>query len=335
MKRLLPLLIGWLITVQAIAQDIHFSQFTWSPLNLGPQQTGMMEGDLRLHALHRRQWASVTVPYKTFAAGADASLNLFNQKLRALNAGLLINHDDAGDGQLRTLDFRGLFAVCVPLNSDSTHFLRGGLSLGYSQRSVDFNALSFDEQFNGDTWDPLAGNGENYARTRTGWFDAGVGLAWEMRTEKDRWQAGFSATHLNRPDQGFYSEVVRRPVLWQFHAAGLTSISERLLLHPQLIVMKQEKFSAVSLGAEARIILQQEPTKNYALGLGLFHRLNDAVFPMAAIYWNKIRIGFSYDVNISSLRTVSNGRGGPEFSITYIARKIRSTPQRSVICPVY
>jgi type IX secretion system PorP/SprF family membrane protein len=335
MKRLMNILTYFMMATSAFGQDIHFSQFTWSPLNLGPQQTGLFDGDLRLHAIHRRQWAAVTVPYKTFAAGADASLNLFDPNLRMFNAGFQVNHDDAGDGQLRTLDFKGMFAVSIPLGSDSIHFFRGGLMVGYSQRSVDFNALSFDEQFNGDTWDPLAGNGENYNRTRTGWLDAGAGFAWEIRKENLRWNTGLSALHLNKPDQGFYSSEVIRPVLWQFYTGGLISLNNQLLLHPQFIFMQQEKFRAINAGAELRIALQQESGKNYALGLGLFHRFGDAVIPSAAIYWNKIRLGFSYDVNISSLRTVSNGRGGPEFSITYITRKIRSTPQRSVICPVY
>lgn len=335
MRRLLYILISLLLKHSAICQDIHFSQFTWSPLNLGPQQTGLFDGDLRLTANHRRQWAAVTVPYKTFSAGADASLNLFDPSLRMFNAGILINHDDAGDGQLRTLDFRGLFSVSVPLGSDSVHFFRGGLTLGYSQRSVDFNALSFDEQFNGDTWDPLAGNGENFARNRTGWLDAGAGIVWEIRKENLRWYTGLSALHLNQPDQGFYEQEVIRPVLWQLSAGGLFTLNQHLYLHPQFIFMQQEKFRAVNVGAELRITLQQETVKNYALGLGLFHRFNDAVIPSAAIYWNKFRLGFSYDVNTSSLRTVSNGRGGPEFSITYITRKIRSTPQRNIICPVY
>ncbi len=335
MKRFLLISLLLITGLPSDGQDIHFSQFPWSPLNTGAQHTAMFEGDLRLTAVHRRQWGAVTIPYKTFSGSADASLNLFSEQLKSFGAGVLINHDDAGDGHLRTLDFRFFFSARYPLSSDSVHFITGGLMTGYSQRSVDFNALSFDEQFNGDIWDPLAGNGENYNRNKTGWFDAGLGIGWEMRQENTRWHAGISAAHLNRPDQGFYSEAVRRPVLWQFTAGALLNVGENISLQPDIIWMAQEKFRALNAGAEIRWSFQKEEMKKYAVGAGVFYRFDDAVIPEIALYWSKIRLGISYDVNISPLRTVSNGRGGPEFSLTYITRKIRSKPQRSIVCPVY
>ncbi|MFN8152765.1 MAG: PorP/SprF family type IX secretion system membrane protein [Bacteroidia bacterium] len=335
MKKHLLTLIFSVLLIAAQGQDIHFSQFPWSPLNLGPQQAGQFDGDLRLSAIHRRQWAAVTVPYKTFSGSADASLNLFKESLRMFNAGLLINHDEAGDGQMRTLDVRGFFGITLPLEADSVYFFRGGVMAGFSQRSVDFNALSFDEQFNGDVWDPLAANGENYNTNKATWLDLGLGMGFERKTENSRIHLNASATHINRPDQGFYSEAVRRPVLWQINGGGLFRLSDQLSLHPEVIWMAQESYRALNLGAEFRLVLQQEQPKNYAIGLGIFHRVKDAIIPEIALYWNKFRLGFSYDINISSLRTVSKGRGGPEFSITYITRKIRSKPQRSVVCPVY
>lgn len=335
MKRLHLILFLILISYRLVGQDIHFSQFPWSPLQTGAAHAGQFEGDLRLTALHRRQWAAVTVPYKTFSGSADASLNLFSEQLRSFAAGILINHDDAGDGQLRTLDVQFHFSANYPLDADSVHFIRGGAMAGFSQRSVDFNALSFDEQFNGDSWDPLAANGENYSRNKTAWFDLGFGLGWEMKTEKGSWHLGCAATHINRPDQGFYSTAVRRPILWQINGGAFLRLQDNLSVHPEIIWMTQEKFSALNAGAEVRLAFQKEEVKRYAVGAGLFYRVNDAVIPVIALYWSKLRLGFSYDINISSLRTVSNGRGGPEFSITYITRKIRSKPQRSVVCPVY
>ena len=41
------------------AQDIHFSQFYMSPLNLNPALTGVMNCNHRVVANYRNQWASV------------------------------------------------------------------------------------------------------------------------------------------------------------------------------------------------------------------------------------------------------------------------------------
>ena len=49
------------------SQDIHFSQFNLSPLNLNPSLTGSYNGDYRFTGSHRNQWSSVTTPYATFA----------------------------------------------------------------------------------------------------------------------------------------------------------------------------------------------------------------------------------------------------------------------------
>ena len=57
----------------AFAQDLHFSQFMNSPLLTNPANTGFIpDGDFRLGANYRNQWASVTAfPYKTMSVFGD------------------------------------------------------------------------------------------------------------------------------------------------------------------------------------------------------------------------------------------------------------------------
>jgi len=58
----------------AASQDIHFSQFESSPLNLSPAQTGSFNHDFRLITNHRNQWQSVTVPYLTLSASFEGKV---------------------------------------------------------------------------------------------------------------------------------------------------------------------------------------------------------------------------------------------------------------------
>ena len=75
--------------------------------------------------------------------------------------------------------------------------------------------------------------------------------------------------------------------------------------------------------------------RTWAFSVAGFYRYRDAVIPQVALYYDKFRLGFSYDINLSGLREASNGRGGGEFSLVYIARKINSVSRSSSICPVY
>ena len=56
----------------------------------------------------------------------------------------------------------------------------------------------------------------------------------------------------------------------------------------------------------------------YLLGVGAFMRWKDAFIPVIKLEMLPLSIAISYDVNISSLNTVSQGYGGFELSISYI-----------------
>ena len=63
-----------ILHIPLFSQDIHFSNWQMSPLNLNPAQTGLFEGDGRLIFNYRTQWRSVQVPYNTFSFGGDFNL---------------------------------------------------------------------------------------------------------------------------------------------------------------------------------------------------------------------------------------------------------------------
>jgi len=77
MKTLSRLLVCTFIVLAGMttvkAQDIHFSQFYMSPLNLNPAMTGVMNCKTRFVANYRNQWASVLKAnaYNTYSASYD------------------------------------------------------------------------------------------------------------------------------------------------------------------------------------------------------------------------------------------------------------------------
>ena len=81
---------------QTYAQDIHYSQFFNSPLNLNPALAGIFNGDGRVHANIKEQWSSVPVGYTSGDLGLDLKHGV-GQKGHFLGYGVLLNYDRAGD----------------------------------------------------------------------------------------------------------------------------------------------------------------------------------------------------------------------------------------------
>src|SRR6187200_2779233 len=62
------------LTLPGFSQDIHFSQFFEAPLLRNPALAGIFSGDMRLQAVYRTQWQSVTVPYQTGSFNGEFKL---------------------------------------------------------------------------------------------------------------------------------------------------------------------------------------------------------------------------------------------------------------------
>ena len=72
-----------------------------------------------------------------------------------------------------------------------------------------------------------------------------------------------------------------------------------------------------------------------SLSGGAFLRWNDAVLPVIKLDYYKFGVGFTYDANISKLKTASQSRGGFEISMSYRNYlNIRNSSLNKTRCPV-
>ena len=72
----------------------------------------------------------------------------------------------------------------------------------------------------------------------------------------------------------------------------------------------------------------------YVLGIGAYMRLDDAFIPVIKLDMLPLSMAISYDVNISTLNTVSQGQGGFELSISYIGFLDReNSAKNKMLCP--
>src|SRR3954464_20900 len=86
---------GILLGTRANGQDIHFSQFFEAPLLRNPSLAGIYTGDIRVQAVYRDQWNSVTNAYKTASVNGEYKMPIGKMN-DFITIGLQFLYDKAG-----------------------------------------------------------------------------------------------------------------------------------------------------------------------------------------------------------------------------------------------
>lgn len=328
-KRILLSILVFSSFQSSFGQDIHWSQFNDNQLFQNPGQAGHFDGDYRFIANYRDQWRSVTVPFSTYSMSADA-------KFKNYGVGLLMFHDQAGDGKLRTVELQGNVSCLFKLTKDSTHTIRPGINFGMNHRQINWDALYFDSQYNGYVFNPSAATNETYQSDRKTNISIGVGSLYEWR-RNDRFKvlSGFGIYNLNRPNQGFYFDKIQRDIRFTIFAKGTFKINERWDAVPSLQFNNQGIYRELLMGGSAKYYLTSKSTIYQALYGGIWYRNRDASYLSFGYDYKDFFVGVSYDINYSKLVPASRARGGIEIAVRYIIRTFKPKRINHRVCPDY
>lgn len=311
------------------AQDIHWSQFNDNQLFQNPGHAGHFDGDFRFIGNYRDQWRSVTVPFSTTAVSVDGKFKNFGWGINMFN-------DQAGDGKFRTVEMQGNISYAIKLTQDSTHVLRPGVNFGMNHRQINWNALYFDNQYNGYVFDPGAPTGENYQSSRKTNMSLGVGMIYEWyRDNRFKVLAGAGAFNLNRPNQGFYDLEIPREIRMNAFVKGTFQLNEKWDVIPSAQFSTQGVYKELVIGGSGKYHLTGKKDVYSALYGGLWWRNKDAAYLSFGYDYKDLFVGISYDINFSKLVPASQLRGGIEFAVRYVIRKFN--PKRIIhrVCPDY
>lgn len=327
----------WLLAVGLIsfplsAQDLHFSQFFNTPYAQNPANIGQFEGDFRMGAVFRQQWRSVTVPYNTFGMGGDAA---GSAGVEGLGLGAWIYNDRAGTTRLNTFHADIGVSWSVAMDAAEQHHLTAGLQLGFTNTSIDYNALRFDAQYNGFSYDPSLGTGELFTRDARSRMDLHTGIGWRYTPEKRRsFSAGLAFFNLTNPDVSLFDAAPSPLDLrTHVHAGAQFPVSDQVDVLPMLQWQGQGKFREFNVGGTARYILLDQWGLTRAVQGGIFMRAKDAGYLHAGLEHDDWTFGLSYDINLSRLEPASSNRGGFEFTAVRVFRKRPPVPVRYKACP--
>lgn len=337
--RRLPVVALALLCSGAMAQDIHFSQFANSPVNLNPGLVGVFGGDLRATANYKDQWRSVPVPYTTFSGTVENKVYWSKSKFdRYFTGGLLLNYDKQGSLSLTSMQVGLPVSVTLPVTKFG--FLTVGATPAFGQRSFGTEKLTFDAQWNSRIYDPQAPTHENqlFQSQSLKYFDfsAGFNLRLQSPRKRSKLDIGGGIHHLNRPNHDFWSASlnnsgdVRLQDRKVVHANALVQLAHNYDLVVQGMYQRQGGYREAVYGAGLRMHLNRNLYKEMALQISLDfrHHFRDALIPRVDFFFKTWQIGFSYDVTaLSEVKTITNKRGGPEVSVGYRLYRVKPIPK--------
>jgi type IX secretion system PorP/SprF family membrane protein len=338
MRKLSIVIIASLTLLTTKAQDPNFSQFFVSPLTLNPALTGKFNGDFRIAGNYRDQWPSISKAFITSTASLD--MPILRGRISELDTwgiGILAMTDKTANGILSTNLLSITTAYHKGLDEDGLHQVGIGFQATYNTKRLDGTKLNFEDeldQFGG--WSIPSGEVINNQMLNLSYFDVSAGFLYNGSTDGyNNFYFGASAYHLNKPRESFTGDVFYTlNQRYTVHAGGAIPLGDATrTIFLSSLFSHQAGANNIVIGGAVGFALNDEPDNpsNFYAGMWTrFNNVNDAIIPYVGLEFNGFRLGASYDVNISSLKTASQSRGGLEVSLIFIKRP---PGYKGIACP--
>ena len=291
------------------AQDVHFSQWYNNPLFSNPSLTAAFDGDYRITANQREQWASVSVPFSTIAIGYDMPLQNWG-------VGAQFLRDQSGSSRLSLTQFN--LSVARSLEQ-----WRLGVQLGLAQRSIDYSDLIFVD------------GGESISSETKNYTDLGMGINRVFSFISSELNMGYSVFHINNPNRSFISTEDKLAIRHQFSSKLDYDLNEQWQLSPSLHFTSQQNQRECMFGSQISFDISEYYYKSIQLEAGAYYRFGDSFSCLIGVQLEQSHLVFTYDWNTSDLVPASNYLGAWELSFSHIiSSKVLSKPKYKT-CPAF
>ncbi|MEO9257481.1 MAG: PorP/SprF family type IX secretion system membrane protein [Crocinitomicaceae bacterium] len=326
-RKILIILTLFLFSIKVKAQDFHLSMYDAAPLYINPAMTGLFDGNWRVHAQYRNQWKAIN--YKPYSS----ALVSFDLPYKKWGFGVQIANYRAGAGNYNVFQAVLSAAYTFPLGAKKYHNLSFGIQGGVTNKSVQYQLLTYDNQYttdNGGGFNTGTLSGENFQTQSRFTPVANFGALYYFSKQQSRLNPflGVSVFNLLMPKESFFGTSDRLPMRLYVHAGVRINITELLYIIPKVLVMNQKNFNEQTFAVDVGYYLKSPEL--YLLG-GLIYRTKDAFVISLGIKKSNITAKIAYDINASSLTKTSSGRGAFEISLTYVHQNKK--PREEKICP--
>jgi type IX secretion system PorP/SprF family membrane protein len=308
--------------------DKHYSMWNESQSMLNAGAVGMMDEDLRFLANYRMQW--LTLDGQAFTSGSfsvDGKVKI-NNSFNTVGVGVNFTNDLTGDSRITSNVVSVPLAFNVAL--DRSNFVSIGFSPGIIMQSLGTGYQTWDNQWDGEGFDQSIATGEFYNNSISS-FDLGAGIYYKsIIDENTQIKGGISLNHLNAPNLSFVGMntglfrnlniMISGSKFSPLRKFGFAPQALFSFMGPNNNILLGSYFEHELFESSARTDYVQRSFFSY----GLFIRWNDAVIASLAYKTGGLKVGLSYDVNFSPLRTITKTVGAAEVFLKYSMRLDKS-----------
>jgi len=203
-----------------------------------------------------------------------------------------------------------------------------GLQAGLIHKSLDLGSYTYNNQYstaNGGGFDTDLPTGETFSSSTVIMPQLNMGVLYYNSNDQKLINpfGGFALFHILSPKESFTGIDNRLPRRWVLHGGANFNVSDEIMVTPKFVYMRQANATELLFTV---LGYYKIPDMGITAILGGSYRNQDAaILHLGAIY-KDFTVRVSYDVNTSTLNTVSNNKGGFEVSVVYQKPKPRRLP---------
>jgi type IX secretion system PorP/SprF family membrane protein len=299
----------------------------------------IFDGQFRVAGNYRNQWPTIYDAFVTKSASADFGvLKSRVPEIDQMGVGVMGFTDRAGNGVLVTNSGGLSLAYHKGLDEDGFHQVGAGFQASYTSKRLDVTKVTFADQltplgFTGTTSEVFSNKqiNVNYADVNAGIFYNGSTNGY------NNFYFGASMYHINRPKESFQGAQFLLSPRTTLQAGAKVPLGSYNYLHLASIYSMQAGAKDIVFGGALSYNvnhIEENPTNVYIGAWTRFNNLNDAIIPYIGLEFGPMRMGYSYDINISPLKKASNMQGGNELSLIFIKQPVDPNAKK-LNCPKF
>ena len=335
LKNTIFLLVSLFCFTEIQGQDLHFTQFQFAPLTVNPALAGAYSGSYRIGGIYRDQYRSVaTNAFQTVDFMVDAPIMRGLRKQDWIGVGVGMDvMDKAGAVGFNRTFYRVNGAYHLSFDEKQTSIFSIGLQMSSTNVSID--RLTSDDTRGGTPQeDPDVTEFNSSAMEENisdGYTDYQLGLMYNSRGTDSDFKLGVALAKVLGPELRFNSLEEKDMRITAFGAMTI-NMNEKTSFNPAFLFQTQGPASEFSIQGQLGYLIK--PERGIRLNGGLGMRFGDAIQVLAGVDIKDLRIGVSYDVNISGLNAASNYQGGFEVGVAYYGKIFKKPKIKPIIvCP--
>jgi type IX secretion system PorP/SprF family membrane protein len=278
MKKITLILLSFILAnLNVHAQnDGQISNFMFNKLSYNPAFAGSTN-TIDLSVLARQQW----VAFKNGPLSQYLNFDSFISKTGGI--GLSVINDKLG--YEKSVNAKICYSYPMRLKMSKKSIISAGVSAGILNKSLDGTKLIFDDEDEDPSFTTLTSEYK---------LDLGLGLMYTNQTLT----IGVSSTHINQSN----------------NKSSFFNVPRHFYLYSSYIIKPNDKISIVpALFVKSTMYINQYELNTNVFYAQLFwggisYRLNESIIFLAGFVVNKyIKLAYSYDCNIGSIKSFSDG----------------------------